>query len=76
MVANHEENLPVILKHTIYNELSNSRNPNNMLMIGVIFQTCPEQAANVLAEIFLVKFYIKFLGISNKLFYFIGIAFK
>lgn len=41
-----------MLKHTIYNELSNARNPNNMPMIAVMFQAAPETAANVLAEIF------------------------
>ena len=34
----HTDNLATILKHTIFNELSNARNPNNMAMLGVMFQ--------------------------------------
>ena len=34
----HPENLSTILKHTIFNELSQSRNPNNMQLLGVMFQ--------------------------------------
>ena len=34
----HQENLTTILKHTIFNELSQSRNPNNMQLLGVMFQ--------------------------------------
>ena len=34
----HPENLSTILKQTIFNELSQSRNPNNMQLLGVMFQ--------------------------------------
>ena len=34
----HADNLATILKHTIFNELSNARNPNNMAMLGIMFQ--------------------------------------
>lgn len=52
LIGLHPENLSTILKHTIYNELSNARNPNNMPMLAVMFQNSPEQAAKLLAEIF------------------------
>lgn len=52
LISLHPENLSTILKHTIYNELSNARNPNNMPMIGVMFQVSPELSAKLLAEIF------------------------
>lgn len=52
LIGLHPENLGTILKHTIYNELSNARNPNNMPMLGVMFQNLPEQSAKLLAEIF------------------------
>ncbi|XP_011642756.1 integrator complex subunit 1 isoform X2 [Pogonomyrmex barbatus] len=52
LIGLHPENLATMLKHTIYNELSNARNPNNMPMLGIMFQTLPEQAAKLLAEIF------------------------
>ena len=35
------------MKHVIYNELSASRNPNNMALLGMLFQNKPEQAAKV-----------------------------
>lgn len=53
LIGLHSENLLTILKHTIYNELSNVRNPNNMPMLAAIFQTSPEQSAKLLADIFL-----------------------
>ncbi|XP_052774424.1 integrator complex subunit 1-like [Mya arenaria] len=52
LLGQHEKNLQVVLTQTIYNELSTSRNPNNMSLIGVMFQTKPETAAQILAEIF------------------------
>ena len=35
--ANRETNLPTLIKMTIFNELSNARNPNNMAMLNVMF---------------------------------------
>ncbi|XP_013788345.1 integrator complex subunit 1-like, partial [Limulus polyphemus] len=52
LLNQHTENLSTLLKHAIYNELSNSRNPNNMQLISVIFQHSPERAAKVLADVF------------------------
>ena len=49
----HPENLSTILKHTIFNELSQSRNPNNMQLLGVMFQVNSERAASALANVFL-----------------------
>uniref|UniRef100_T1J830 Uncharacterized protein n=1 Tax=Strigamia maritima TaxID=126957 RepID=T1J830_STRMM len=52
LLNQHNDNLGTLLKHTIYNELSNSRNPNNMALLGVMFQFAPEQSAKLLAEVF------------------------
>lgn len=52
LLSQHVDNLSTVLKHCIYNELSNSRNPNNMQLLSVIFQHSPEKAARVLAEVF------------------------
>ncbi|KAH6933153.1 hypothetical protein HPB50_012504 [Hyalomma asiaticum] len=52
LLGQHVDNLSTVLKHCIYNELSNSRNPNNMQLLSVIFQHSPEKAARVLAEVF------------------------
>ncbi|XP_002435477.4 integrator complex subunit 1 [Ixodes scapularis] len=52
LLGQHADNLSTVLKHCIYNELSNSRNPNNMQLLSVIFQHSPEKAAKVLAEVF------------------------
>ena len=49
----HPSNLSTLLKHTIFNELSNARNTNNMAMLGVMFQAAPEKAASALASVFL-----------------------
>ncbi|XP_021917589.1 integrator complex subunit 1 [Zootermopsis nevadensis] len=52
LITAHPDNLATVLKHTIYNELSTARNPNNMAMISVMFQSAPDSAATFLAEIF------------------------
>ena len=53
LCAAHSDNLTIILKHTIFNELSNARNPNNMAMLGVMFQVNQEKAAGALASVYL-----------------------
>ncbi|KAK6637842.1 hypothetical protein RUM44_008264 [Polyplax serrata] len=53
LINAHPDNLSTLLKHTIYNELSTSRNPNNMAMIGVMFQVQSELSATLLADVFL-----------------------
>ena len=53
LINAHPDNLSTLLKHTIYNELSTSRNPNNMAMIGVMFQVHSELSATLLADVFL-----------------------
>ena len=52
LLGQNPQTLHVILNLTIYNELSTSRNPNNMQLLGVIFSQSPANAANILAEIF------------------------
>lgn len=52
LLSLHPENLPTMMRKTIFNELSQSRNPNNMSLISVILQHSPDRAARVLAEIF------------------------
>ena len=47
LVNQHPDNLGTTLKHVIYNELSQQRNPNNMAILQVIFQIEPENAAKV-----------------------------
>ncbi|KAL1458544.1 hypothetical protein WDU94_008682 [Cyamophila willieti] len=50
LIAAHDENLSTVLKHTIYNELSASRNPNNIQVLSVMFQMESEKTAQVLAD--------------------------
>eukprot|EP00057_Strongylocentrotus_purpuratus_P024524 XP_011678998.1 PREDICTED: integrator complex subunit 1 [Strongylocentrotus purpuratus] len=52
LLSQHKENLPTVVKHVIYNELSNARNPNNMALLGALFQHSPELAAKNLAAVF------------------------
>lgn len=49
----HADNLPMLVKQTIFNELSNARNTSNMATLNVIFATDSERAANSLASVFL-----------------------
>ncbi|EDW71383.1 integrator complex subunit 1 [Drosophila virilis] len=44
--------LSTIMKLVVQNELSNTRNPNNMGMLATMFQTAPDQSAVNLAEIY------------------------
>ncbi|KAJ7340495.1 Integrator complex subunit 1 [Desmophyllum pertusum] len=48
----HSENLRTVLKYVIYNELSTTRNPNNMSLLGTIFQSNQERAGKLLAMVF------------------------
>lgn len=54
-------NLPVILKNVVYNEMSTSRNTSNMAIFQVIFKTEPDQSALLLADIFQVCEFLKYL---------------
>ncbi|XP_050313289.1 integrator complex subunit 1 isoform X2 [Anthonomus grandis grandis] len=51
MVVSFPENLYPLLKYTVYNELSNARNPNNLIVVGALFQVKPDHAADALADI-------------------------
>ncbi|XP_067931599.1 integrator complex subunit 1-like [Watersipora subatra] len=48
-----ESNLRIAMTHTIYNELSASRNQNNMPILSIMFQQDPDRASQFLADIFL-----------------------
>ncbi|XP_014664125.1 PREDICTED: integrator complex subunit 1-like [Priapulus caudatus] len=52
LLNQHSDNVSTILKHTIYNELSTARNPNNMGLLAVIFQHFPDSAAKLLSQVF------------------------
>ncbi|KAL3270064.1 hypothetical protein HHI36_009122 [Cryptolaemus montrouzieri] len=51
MVFSSPENLYPLLKYTIYNELSNARNTNNLVVVGALFQVAPEPSADAFADI-------------------------
>lgn len=52
MIILQPEILPTLLKYVVQNELSNTRNPNNMGMLGNMFQVKSDDAAKYLAEIY------------------------
>ncbi|XP_067629113.1 integrator complex subunit 1 isoform X2 [Eurosta solidaginis] len=52
MITQHPNVLRLILKLVVQNELSNTRNPNNMGMLATMFQTSAEQSSHYLAEIY------------------------
>lgn len=51
MVISFPENLYPLLKYTIYNELSNARNTNNLFVVGAMFQVMPEASADAFSDI-------------------------
>lgn len=53
LLVAHSANLSPLLKHTIYNELSQSRNPHNMAVLSAIFQHSHSLAASALADVFI-----------------------
>ncbi|XP_037940861.1 integrator complex subunit 1 [Teleopsis dalmanni] len=52
MIVLQPDILGIILKLVVQNELSNTRNPNNMGILATLFQTSPELSATHLAEIY------------------------
>ena len=48
LIGQHSDNLATVLKHVVYNELSTTRNPNNMSLLATMFQYKPEGASKVL----------------------------
>ena len=55
----HSENLGTVLKYVIYNELSNTRNPNNMVLLSALFQNNQETAAKVCHFFSFSQYYLK-----------------
>ncbi|XP_074031571.1 integrator complex subunit 1 [Leptinotarsa decemlineata] len=51
MVFSFPENLYPLMKYTIYNELSNTRNTNNLIVVGALFQVAPDASAEAFADI-------------------------
>ncbi|KAG5898788.1 hypothetical protein JTB14_010998 [Gonioctena quinquepunctata] len=51
MVYSFPDNLYPLLKYTIYNELSNARNTNNLIVVGALFQVAPDASADAFADI-------------------------
>ena len=49
----HKENMPTLLKFTVFNELSNARSTNNMAILQVMFNYDKELAPASLAEVYL-----------------------
>ncbi|XP_065826439.1 integrator complex subunit 1-like [Oscarella lobularis] len=53
MIQQNPSNIPLTMTYVIYNELSQSgRNPNNMAVISMLFQTIPKAATKALAGVF------------------------
>uniref|UniRef100_A0A2H8TLT6 Integrator complex subunit 1 n=1 Tax=Melanaphis sacchari TaxID=742174 RepID=A0A2H8TLT6_9HEMI len=52
LITANSNNLSVILKNVVYNEMSTSRNTNNMAIFQVIFKAEPDSSATLLADIF------------------------
>ncbi|KAK7113352.1 integrator complex subunit 1-like isoform X2 [Littorina saxatilis] len=52
LLGQHPENVRLVVKFTIINELTSARNPNNMSLLGIAFNHSPEVSSKVLAEVF------------------------
>ena len=52
MINSNNEIVRLLLKTVLYNELSPNKSMNNMGIISVVFQSQPEKATEVLAEVF------------------------
>ena len=59
MCSAHKENMPTLLKHTVFNELSNARNTNNMSILQVMFNHDKELAPASLAAVFIELLMLK-----------------
>ena len=53
-----------MMTHTVYNELSNSRNPNNMSLLSTMFSHAPQQAAQVSINPISPELFYKIEGVS------------
>ena len=53
LVDQQAEQLPLIIRLLIFNELSPSRGPNNMAVLGILVQSWPDRAASILADVFI-----------------------
>ena len=53
LCAAHKENMPTLLKYTVFNELSNARNTNNMAILQVMFNYDKELAPASLAGVYI-----------------------
>ena len=47
--------MPTLLKHTVFNELSNARNTNNMAILQVMFNIDKEVAPTSLALVTIIS---------------------
>lgn len=52
VVKDNVEIMNLLMKHTIFNEFSNARNPNNISMVVLMFQEQPDKAPIALADIY------------------------
>ncbi|XP_045031439.1 integrator complex subunit 1 [Daphnia magna] len=53
LVEQQADQLPLIVRLLIFNELSPSRGPNNMAVLAVLVQPWPDRAATILADVFM-----------------------
>ncbi|XP_076458972.1 integrator complex subunit 1-like isoform X2 [Babylonia areolata] len=52
MLRQHRDNVQLVVKTTLINELTTARNPNNMPLLNICFNHAPQAASKVLAEVF------------------------
>lgn len=65
LLSQHQENTRTLMHHIIYNELSSSKNPNNMNLLSVMFQQDSKRAAWVSYCFSLLFFKSEFSGTKD-----------
>lgn len=55
MVSDSPPLLRSVVTHTIYNELSNVRSPNNMAVLAALIQAQPQQVPAAMADTYQVR---------------------
>lgn len=61
----HVDNMRTLMTHTIYNELSNSRNPNNMALLQAMFQHNSELAAKVITVLYFCHSFLAYVPVAT-----------
>jgi hypothetical protein len=71
MLGQHPENVRMLVKTCILNEFSQSRNPNNLMLVSIAFSHSPEISSKVITYVHDndIDHFCSVLMIASKLFF-------